>query len=377
MNHPAKTFHRRALRFATSAWTLCAAALTLVVLAAVGQFAYSYSDEVSGPRVVCLMYHRFVTPAEFDALKGEDRYYAVSDTRFEEHLRSLRDGGYRALSTDECLAYLRGEFTPPEKSVLLTIDDGYVSTLTRAQPLLKKYGMRATLFVTADENAHIFAEGRPRQRRLTNEELQALDPSVIDVQAHGFSHRPLRDMSNDDLAVELTASRMVLAKVTGRPVRCMAVPGNHYDARVLHDAKHAGYEAVFTSDAGSLDVGDDPFGLPRVNVAGYFDAAGVASIIEPIGMARRRFIRSVTEGPKALLGAAIGEPVARAVGQMFTTQPPSARHLALALGALVAAWAVPVIARMQRTQRAALREQAVACDVDDRSTVGETVPGNS
>lgn len=361
----------------TSVWTLGAIVLTLSISAAVGQFAYSWSDEVTGPRVVCLLYHRFVTQAEYDALRGDDRYYAVSDERFEEHLRSLRDGGYRTLATDECLAYLRGEFTPPEKSVLLTIDDGYVSTLTRAQPLLKKYGMRATLFATADENAHIFAEGRPRQRRLTNEELQTLDPSVIDVQAHGLSHRPLRDMSNDNLAVELTASRMVLAKVTGRPVRCMAVPGNHYDARVLREAKQAGYEAVFTSDAGSLDVGDDPFGLPRVNVAGYFDAAGVASIIEPIGMARRRFIRTVTEGPKALLGAAIGEPVARAVGQLFTTQPPSARHLAIAFGALVVAWAVPMMARKQRAQRAALRKQAVACDTDDRSNKCETVPGHS
>ncbi|MBI5764405.1 MAG: polysaccharide deacetylase family protein [Planctomycetes bacterium] len=372
-----RTIHKRAFQVFTSAWTLGAIVLTLVVVAAVGQLAYSYSDELSGPRVVCLMYHRFVTQAEYDALRGEDRFYSIATERFEEHLRWLRDRGYHTLTTEECLAYLRGAFTPPDNSVLITIDDGYLSTLTRAQPLLTKYGMRATLFVTADENARVFSEGRPRQRRLTNEELQALDPSVIDVQAHGFSHRPLREMSDDDLAVELTASRMVLAKATGRAVRCMAVPGNHYDERVLRKAREAGYDAVFTSDAGSLDVGDDPFGLPRVNVAGYFDAAGVAAILDPAGMARRRFIRTMTEGPKQLLGAAIGEPVSRAVSTLFATHPPSARHLYGAMGLLALAWAVPVMARKKRGQRAALRKQAVACEINDRSNEGETIPGHS
>ncbi|MEK6644115.1 MAG: polysaccharide deacetylase family protein [Planctomycetota bacterium] len=346
----------RSIRMLRSAWMLAAMLVTMIIVLAIGLFAYAYTDEVSGPRVVCLMYHRFVTPAEYETLRGEDRFYAIPTDRFEEHLRWLRDGGYRTLSLDECMAYLQGKAPLTDKAVLLTIDDGYLSTLTRAQPLLQEYGMKAALFVTGDENAHVFSQGHPRQRRLTNEEIQALDPAAFDVQAHGMSHRSMREMSDDDLLVELTASRMVLAKVTGRAVRSMAVPGNHHDARVLRKAKEAGYEAVFTSDPGSLDVGDDPFGLPRVNVAGYFDAAGVASILDPLGMARRRFIRTVSEGPRELFGAAIGEPVGRAISGVFAANPPSVRHLYAVGLVLVLAWTVPVVVGRQR--RAANSAQA-------------------
>lgn len=314
-------------------------------------FGYFYFDEEVGPRVVPLLYHRFVTSAQFAACKGDDRFYAVPIDRFEQHLRYLRDHGYSSLSTDECLSFLRGRRAVPERSVLITIDDGYVSALTFAQPLLRRYGFRATLFITADSQAPIFQRGSPLQRRLTADELRRLDPAVIDVQAHGLTHRPLDGLSDAELTTELTRSKSLLEAAVGRPVRCMAIPGNHYDERVLHFAQLAGYEAVFTSDPGSLDPGDDPLALPRVNVAGYFDAPGLASLLDPEGMARRRFFRAMTSGPQHLLGMTFGAPISRLLRGVFTTHPPTHQAFYLSLACLVAIWIAPPISRRFRRAR--------------------------
>jgi len=335
--------HRRSI--AWRLWLGAAAALTLVTVSGGGMFSYYYADEAVGPRVVCLMYHKIVTAREFDSCEGDERYYSIPVNRFEEHLRYLRTRGYQSLGTDDCIAYLKDGRAVPEKSVFITIDDGYESALTRAQPLLRKYGFRATLFVTADPHACVFDHGRPRQPRLSDQEMQRLDASVIDVQAHGLTHRPLNELPDDELLAELTRSRDQLGAITHRSIRCMAVPGNHYDERVLEFAKRAGYQAVFTSDPGSLDPGDDLIGIPRVNVAGYFDAPGLASILDADGMARRRFVRTLSAGPVQLLGTTFGRPLSRFLCIIFAKHPPNHQAVILGLAGLFVVWTVTIMVR--------------------------------
>jgi peptidoglycan/xylan/chitin deacetylase (PgdA/CDA1 family) len=318
-----------------------AALLTLALAAGPALYAYYCLEEGVEPRAAALLYHRLVTATQFAACSGEDCYYAIPIERFEQHLRYLKERGFRSLSTGEFLSFLDGRGDPPERPVFITLDDGYVSALTFAQPLLKKHGLRATLFVTADARATVFDRGAPRQRRLSDEELRRLDPDVIDVQAHGLTHRALDRLSDDALRAELVTSKASLERILGRPIRCMAVPGNHYDNRVLEFARQAGYEAVFTSDPGSVGPGDDPLGVPRANVAGYVDARGLATLLDPHGMARRRFFRAVAQGPSHMLGVTLGSPVSRFLGALFAAHPPSRGMLVLALFFIAAIWTAP------------------------------------
>ena len=48
----------------------------------------------------------------------------------------LVSNGWHALTLDEVDRAGRGETTLPEKSILITIDDGYASDYTRIYPLL-------------------------------------------------------------------------------------------------------------------------------------------------------------------------------------------------------------------------------------------------
>ena len=93
-------------------------------------------------RAACavLLYHR-IGPASPAGLP-----LAVSPEHFEQHLKCLRD--YTVLSLEN-MVKLSSEGWLPKRSVVITLDDGYADNLISAKPLLEKYGMPATVYVTA------------------------------------------------------------------------------------------------------------------------------------------------------------------------------------------------------------------------------------
>ena len=91
-------------------------------------------------RAVILLYHRVA------AVGSPPSHLAVSAEHFEEQLRVLRRA-FVPIRLQELLEGLaRGALR--DRSVVLTFDDGYVDNLTHALPLLKRYSVPATVFVT-------------------------------------------------------------------------------------------------------------------------------------------------------------------------------------------------------------------------------------
>jgi peptidoglycan/xylan/chitin deacetylase (PgdA/CDA1 family) len=288
------------------------AILILTVAIAAIAFAYLWWDESRRPRLTILMYHRFVTEHEYTMRRGAERAFSLPVERFEQQLRHLHEAGYHAATIDEVRDFVLGTRSLPQPAVAITIDDGCRCAATQAQPMLRRFGLRATLFVTTDRTAFVFDSGSDHGR-LTDEELRRLDPQVIDVQAHGVTHRPLRGLSDDELSAELNGSRESLERILSRPVRYMAVPGNWYDTRVLRFAREAGYEAVCVSDAGSNRPGLDPMRMRRINVEGQTDLRAFARLLTPYGAAQRRFVSTCRRLPGRLLGPRLWLPIRNAM----------------------------------------------------------------
>jgi hypothetical protein len=123
---------------------------------------------------------------------------------FERQLAYLARQGYRSLFISEVHRVLTGKerLKPAEKGVALTFDDGYADNWIAVFPLLKKYGMKATLFVSTAfiveaENCRPALEGagNPGQGALDWSgyliwpELKAMQASgLIEIQSHGCEH---------------------------------------------------------------------------------------------------------------------------------------------------------------------------------------------
>jgi peptidoglycan/xylan/chitin deacetylase (PgdA/CDA1 family) len=92
-------------------------------------------------RVLILLYHRVAT------LKSDPWDLAVTPDRFAEHLEVLREYAMPMKLGQLSVALNDGRL--PDRSVVVTFDDGYFDNLRNAKPLLERYDVPATVFVTS------------------------------------------------------------------------------------------------------------------------------------------------------------------------------------------------------------------------------------
>lgn len=83
----------------------------------------------------------------------------VSPECFEEHCRVLAEKGFRGVGLAEAEAFLRDGAPLPEKSLLITFDDGFFDNYLYAQPLLHKYGHKGVVFAVS---GRLEKDGEPR-----------------------------------------------------------------------------------------------------------------------------------------------------------------------------------------------------------------------
>lgn len=229
--------------------------LPSVSLGAGGQAAIPGSATV-------LIYHHF----------GDARYPTtnVDMAAFRQQLAYLAAERYHVIPLAELVASLRAKKPLPEKTVVITIDDGYRTVYTSAWPLLKHYGFPFTVF--------LYAEGLERgyANYMTWAQVKEMQAAGVDFQDHSYFHHRLanRPANMDEngwrawIRDDLTRSRSVLTARLGHPPRFFAIPYGQYNTLVLDEAKKLGYESILTQDGGAVGSETDPLLLPREPILG-------------------------------------------------------------------------------------------------------------
>ena len=128
-----------------------------------------------------LMYH--------DVRETALNYFDVTTEDFAAQLDRLKADGYQTLSMEEFVAIVKEGGRFPEKSVLITFDDGYRGIYERAFPELAKRGMKATFFITADS----LDKDKGAYPCVTKEQLKKNGGFPLGV--HRFPHLYPRPMS--------------------------------------------------------------------------------------------------------------------------------------------------------------------------------------
>jgi len=147
----------------------------------------------------------------------------------------LHDSGYRTLSLLEAVDYLRYGKPFPERSFVITFDDGYQSVYEEAFPVLQRYGMSATVFLavgekgTAKSNGCLPSlEGRPM---LSWDEIREMQRHGIAFGAHSLTHPDLTRLPSDRVEAEICDSRTIIEDALGAAAACFAYPYGRYDYR--------------------------------------------------------------------------------------------------------------------------------------------------
>jgi peptidoglycan/xylan/chitin deacetylase (PgdA/CDA1 family) len=173
-----------------------------------------------------------------------EQLYVLHVKQFREQMEYLQREGYRTFLLEE----LHSLDVWPEKSVVLTFDDGHKSNYTLALPVLQEFGFRAEFFITT---AWI---GTPHY--LTEDQVLGLHKAGMGIGSHGVSHRYFQQMSNPEIKTELHVSKESLECITGKVIDSFSAPGGRITADLLKVAAETGYQNVAVSRPGYYRAGD-------------------------------------------------------------------------------------------------------------------------
>jgi peptidoglycan/xylan/chitin deacetylase (PgdA/CDA1 family) len=219
--------------------------------------------EDSYQTVPILVYHQF-SDNHSDKL-------TIKKENFYEQMLYLKENGYKVIGLDQLLDFMEFKSPLPEKSIVITIDDGWSSAYEIAYPILKKFGFTATLFVYTD-----FIEG---EMAMTWSQLKEMAENGFDVQSHTHSYQSLTMVKDnesfksyfDSLVQEIETSKMAIRQHLNLDCRYLAYPYGETNPLVVSLVKKLGYRAAFTVTRGNTPFFENPYNIGRSIIHGGFD----------------------------------------------------------------------------------------------------------
>jgi polysaccharide deacetylase len=184
---------------------------------------------------------------------------AIEPEDFDWQMKYLVDHGYHTISPDELYDFLTGQGTLPDRPVLITFDDGYEDNYTNAYPILKKYNLKATIFVVTGFLSK-------RKGYLTWEQLREMEQNGITIESHTVTHAPLPDLPDERIREELVESKQQAEAELGHPIEFIAYPTGAHDLHIVGIAQEAGYKGGFTVKYGNVDRASNVYALERVPI---------------------------------------------------------------------------------------------------------------
>lgn len=225
--------------------------------------------DYSFPRI--LMYHMIKehTGGKFKGLR-------VSPFMFEKQIKYLSENGWHFFTMNELIAQ-KGSL--PEKSVVITFDDGYEDNYTNALPILQKYNAKATIYLVVDRHDREWSSRRKaknntgelmREPKLTDEQIgKMLQSGLIEIGSHTVTHDNLTKLCREKKEEEIKKSKEMLEKKFS--IRCdsFCYPFGLFDTVDWKLVRDAGYTNATTTDNGIDDIqSTNPYLLKRITVSG-------------------------------------------------------------------------------------------------------------
>ena len=222
--------------------------------------------------------------------------YAVDAGQLALQFAWLKENGFRVVSLDEVIAAQQGRRALPDKSVLLTFDDGYRSLYTRVYPLLRAFGYPAIValsgsWLDAPAGGTVEYDGKPvaRERFLSWEEIREMAASgLVEYASHTYAlHQGIRanpqgslipaavarryDADSEEyeteaeylarLRADLARNSALLEARTGKRPRVMVWPYGRDSGQAIEIARELGMPVTMRLGGGANELKD---GLARV-----------------------------------------------------------------------------------------------------------------
>ena len=209
------------------------------------------NNEEYAKEIPVIAYHFF-----YDPDKGEECNQVIchSKAQLTSHINYIKNNNFFTPTMQEFELYMEGNIRLPKKSVLITIDDGYMSKL--AIQLLNENKVNATLFL-------ITAAYDPQWYRSEYVELHSHTHNMhTQGQCPGGQGGGLKCLSKEKIASDLKKSSKILGNST-----ILCYPFYEFTEHTISVMKEVGYTMGFAgSGAGGTlkaKIGGNKYKIPR------------------------------------------------------------------------------------------------------------------
>lgn len=214
-----------------------------------------------------LLYHHILPQEDIEKYGWENNDSVIALEKFQEQMKYLKDNNYYTANIDELARFIKGDYILPKNTVVITFDDGYLSNIVHAYPIMKEYGFNGIIFVIGDSEKREKTEYDPSttQRIYIPEAKEYADVFEYGCHTYGFhfiedGKTMLEILDKESIKADLEKSQSLLG------ARAIAYPYGRYNEATLEAVKELGYILGFTVDQEYVKRGMEPYTLPRLIV---------------------------------------------------------------------------------------------------------------
>lgn len=219
-------------------------------------------NSMSGPFI---FYHKIDDPPPDARIRGG----YTPPARFAKQMAFLKKQGFVFYTASEMIEYFQEHGSFPSKGLAITFDDGWKDNYTNAFPIMKRFGVKATVFLIpscigkVSDNA--VSEGENSREHLSLSDVREMSKHGIEFGSHTVQHKLLHQIPEEEIRFEVGESKKQIEELLDQPCKVFAYPGGHFNEAARSLVAAAGYTAGFTTIYGD-DNSFDLYALNRTEI---------------------------------------------------------------------------------------------------------------
>ena len=212
----------------------------------------------------------YIPVLTYHSIDSSGSVISLSLDQFQRHMAFLAESGFSVLSLGTVLKRLHNQEGFPDKSVVITFDDGFKNFFAAALPVLMRYRFPATVFlVTGMCGKDNYWAGQlpsiPRLEMLEWKEVEAAAHQGIEFGAHTVSHPNLSLLPKEQYVEEILDSKAMIQDRLGQEVDFFAYPYGILNPEI-HGVIRENFKGACSVEMDVVTLRNDPCLLPRVDM---------------------------------------------------------------------------------------------------------------
>lgn len=206
----------------------------------------------------------------YHAIDTRPSVTSVTPDDFRRQMEELRRRRFTGISLAQAFAHRERTGGFPLNAVVLTFDDGYLSTFTEALPVLADHSFTATVFLVSSLVGLPAAEALARNPDFDRDlmdwrQATELQQTGFEIGSHTVSHPDLTRLEPAARERELANARSQLEQALQSPVESLAYPYGRLDPAV-RDAAARHYRRACTTRLARQGQATDPLRIDRIDM---------------------------------------------------------------------------------------------------------------